>query len=62
MDELQRVLKKRWDNVEHFPDLPNFPHHVHGGEELRVEPSRLLSIIELIDIIEQELGSVHLVD
>jgi len=29
MDEQQGVLKKRWDNVEHFPDLPNFPHHVH---------------------------------
>ena len=19
----------RWDNVEHFPDIPNFPHHFH---------------------------------
>ena len=44
------------DNVEHFPDLPNFPHHVHVGEESRVEPGRLLSIIALIEVIEQELG------
>jgi hypothetical protein len=29
MDESQQVLKKRWDNVRHYPDLPNFPHHVH---------------------------------
>lgn len=56
MDESQQVLRKRWDNVEHFPDLPNFPHHVHAGEESRVEPGMPLSIIELVDVIEQELG------
>jgi hypothetical protein len=31
MDGKKQQLKKRWDNVEHFPDLPNFPHHVHIG-------------------------------
>ena len=55
MDAPQQVLRKRWDNVEHFPDLPNFPHHVHVSEESYVEPGRLLSVIELIDVIEQEL-------
>ena len=56
MDGAQYRLRRRWDNVEHFPDLPNFPHHVHVGEESRVEPGRLLSIIALIEGIEQELG------
>jgi len=56
MDKTQKTLKKRWDNVEHFPDLYNFPHHVHLGEESQVESGRLLSIIELIGIIEQEIG------
>ncbi len=55
MDESQQVLRKRWDNVEHFPDLPSFPHHIHMGEESRVEPGRSLSIVELVDVIEQEL-------
>jgi hypothetical protein len=55
MDESQRVLRKRWDNVD--PDLPNFPHHVHVGEESQVEPGQSLSIVELPDVIEQELGS-----
>jgi hypothetical protein len=50
------MLRRRWDNVEHFLDLPNFPHHVHVGEESCVEPSRLLSIIALIEVIEKELG------
>jgi len=56
MDKAQQVLRKRWDNVEHFPDLPNFPHHVHVGEEAQVEPGKTLSIVELVDIVEQELS------
>jgi hypothetical protein len=55
MNALQTLLKKRWDNVEHFPGLPNFPHHVHVGEETRVEPGQLLSIVALLDNLEQEL-------
>ena len=56
MDEKQQVLKKRWDNVEHFPNLPNFPHHVHVGDESNVNPGKSLSILELIEIVEQELS------
>lgn len=56
MDESQQALRKRWDNVEHFPNLPNFPHHVHVGEESRIEPGRSLSIVELLDLIEHKLG------
>lgn len=56
MDESRQVLRKRWDNVEHFPNLTNFPHHVHVGEESQVEPGKALSIIELVDTIEQELS------
>ena len=55
MDASQEVLKTRWDNVEHFPDPPNFPHHTHVSEDSRVEPGRSMSIIELIDVIEQGL-------
>lgn len=56
MDELQQILRKRWDNVEHFPNMPNFPHHIHVGNESQIEPGRSLSIMELIDIIEHEFG------
>jgi hypothetical protein len=56
MDEQQGVLKKRWDNVEHFPDLPNFPHYVHIGAEEHAELGQSMSIIELIALIEQEQG------
>ena len=28
MDKNKQQLRKRWDNVEHFPNFPNFPHHI----------------------------------
>ena len=55
MDETKQILRKRWDNVEHFPGLANFPHHVHILEESNVYPSQIRSIIEIIDIIAAEL-------
>jgi hypothetical protein len=50
-------LRKRWDNAQHHPALPNFPHHVHDGRTGQVEPGRLLSIVDLVDWLEQELYS-----
>ncbi|MBC8509337.1 MAG: hypothetical protein ISR58_14100 [Anaerolineales bacterium] len=55
MDGTKQELKKRWDNATHYPDLPNFPNHIHVGSENQVVSGQLLSIIELIDVIEQEL-------
>lgn len=54
MDGERRELRKRWDNVEHYPDLPNFPHHVHIGER-KVEPGKRLSIIQLLDVLSGEI-------
>jgi hypothetical protein len=56
MDPTQQRLIRRWDNARHFPELPHFPHHVHVGEEKQVVPGQALSILDLIDLIEQELG------
>ncbi|WP_016951486.1 DUF6516 family protein [Anabaena sp. PCC 7108] len=55
MNEEKQNLRKRWDNVQHFPDLPNFPHHVHIIEESNVEASESRNILELIELIEKEL-------
>jgi hypothetical protein len=50
----QQTLRKRWDNVEHFPDLPNFPHHIHVGDNLPI-PGQPMSILALLDQLEIEL-------
>jgi len=55
MDGECRELRKRWDNVEHYPDLPNFPHHVHVGREGDVEPGERLSIVQLLDVLAGEI-------
>lgn len=55
MDATKQKLRKRWDNVEHHRQLPNFPHHVHIKEESNVAPSQSRNIIELIDMIELEM-------
>ena len=56
MDGERRELHKRWDNVEHYPDLPNFPHHVHVGEGENAEPGERISIIQLLDVLTIEIA------
>lgn len=55
MDESKQILRKRWDSVKHFPNLANFPHHVHLGKESIVEPGLSRNIIEFITFMESEL-------
>jgi Family of unknown function (DUF6516) len=55
MDASKQSLRKRWDSVKHFPDLENFPHHVHVLEESNVSPGQCRSILEFIDFMESEL-------
>lgn len=56
MDANKQELRKRWDNVEHFPNLSNFPHHVHILEETNVHPSECRNILEIIDYLEKFAG------
>ena len=55
MDAERRRLRKRWDNVEHYPDLPNFPHHIHlaNGE---VIAGHRLSILDVLALLEDEVS------
>lgn len=58
MDSTQKNLRKRWDNVRHFPDLPNFPHHVHIDSEDNVQPSEPRTTLEFLNLLEAEI-SIH---
>ena len=33
------ILKIRWDNAEHWPNVPTFPHHKHLDSSDNVHPS-----------------------
>lgn len=56
MDSTQRILRKRWDNAQHHPELPNFPHHIHEGDETNVAPGVMLQILDLLALLEEALG------
>ncbi len=53
MDSTQQQLRKRWDNAQHHPTLPNFPNHVHDGDEGSVVPGVTLQIVDLIALLEE---------
>lgn len=53
MDASQQQLRNRWDNVEHFPNLPGFPHHVHRADG-RIESSQCLSMLGLLSLLALE--------
>jgi len=48
-------LRRRWDNTPHYPHLPEFPNHVHDGDEKNVLPSAPMNLLKVLDIIADEL-------
>ncbi|WP_417914858.1 toxin-antitoxin system TumE family protein [Candidatus Electronema sp. JM] len=55
MDPARTKLIKRWDNAPHFPQLANFPHHIHIASETDAVPGTVMGIIHLIELFETEL-------
>jgi hypothetical protein len=55
MDGAKTRLIRRWDNARHFPELANFPHHIHVAIETNAVPGKFMSIVALIDFLEAEL-------
>jgi hypothetical protein len=56
MDGTRTVLRKRWDSTPHYPDLDNAPHHYHDGNEDAVFSGKVMSIQEVLVIIEELLS------
>jgi hypothetical protein len=48
-------LRRRWDSAPDHPELENYPHHVHIGQEDVIQPYHPISIIELLSLLEREL-------
>ncbi len=44
-------LRKRWDNVAHYPELATFPHHLHDGAEDNVHPSEPIRIEDVLALL-----------
>ena len=44
-------LLRRWDNAPHFPDLPNFPDHMHNGKTGDVSAGNSVNLFSVLDEI-----------
>lgn len=49
-------LRLCWDNARHYPDLPNFPHHLHDGDEKNVLRGEPMTLFKVLDRIAAELS------
>lgn len=50
-------LRLRWDNAEHYRNLPNYPHHLHDGDEKIVVPSEPMNLLKVLDLIAGRLDT-----
>ena len=48
-----QCLIRRYDNAPHFPELDNFPHHVHYPD--LVEPFLKVGVVDILEIVESEM-------
>ncbi len=48
-------LIRRWDNTPHFPNLPDFPHHIHDERTQSVKPGQPVSVFAVLDEISRFL-------
>jgi hypothetical protein len=55
LDE-DKNLVRRWDNALHYPDLENFPHHIHKGGTGKVTPGVPTDIFAVLDEIAKTIS------
>lgn len=57
MDAAQSQLRRRWDSTPHHPELAGFPHHVHIESDGDVIPGEPMSVMAVLDVLEQMTGA-----
>ncbi|AIU70897.1 hypothetical protein TEU_11480 [Thermococcus eurythermalis] len=45
----------RWDNASHHRGIETFPHHKHVGSKDNVQPSKEISLEDILGIIEEKI-------
>ncbi|QJD80791.1 toxin-antitoxin system TumE family protein [Spirosoma rhododendri] len=51
------VLIHRWDNALHYEQIETFPFHQHVGSEENVQPSKPMTLADVLTIIAQRITS-----
>ena len=55
MDGPRTVLRRRWDNTPHHPEVAGFPHHCHLGPGDTVAPGEAMNLLRILAFLEAEL-------
>lgn len=55
--EADGTLKIRWDNAEHWPNIPTFPHHKHIGGDTQVFPATETALEQVLKLIVASFSS-----
>ncbi len=45
-------LRQRWDNSPHHPDIPTYPHHLHGKDT--ISESAATNLIDVLHAIRRQ--------
>jgi len=56
------ILKIRWDNAEHWEEIPTHPHHKHIGTETMPSPSTETSFAEVLLYIVANFSEQNIKD
>ena len=52
------ILKVRWDNAAHWPNISTFPHHRHLDDSDNVQPSTETSLEDVMKYITSHLNGI----
>lgn len=55
MDTTKQTLRRRWDSTPHYPELQNYPNHIHL-DEITVVPGKPMSLFSILRVLENELS------
>ena len=56
--DAENQLIIRWDNVPHYPQLPNAPFHRHVGTDENVETSPEITLREVLVFIRSKIMEI----
>ena len=52
-------LIRRWDNVQHHPEINTFPHHMHDHNEANVLPHMPVDVFDILRIVENDRDNLQ---
>lgn len=49
------ILRQRWDNAPHWPEVATAPHHTHFPDQVSPQTSNITNLEDLLQFLEETL-------